>query len=485
MKYFLCLLLVFSISWSANAQNMNRLSTAIQSLSKDPDLQSANWSVCVRDMNNGSILTEYQSRKSLSTASTMKAFTTATALSVLGSDFRFKTVLEIDGNLTSDGVLQGNLYIRGEGDPTLGSDRFGEKFELVSLMHVWANLIKTAGIKRIDGHVIGDATSFSSQLTPGKWSWEDMGNYYGAGAAGLNIHENYYRLDFQSGPKTGDATKVMRTEPNMTNIVFINEVSSRGSSDNAYIFGSPYTNIRYLRGTIPPGRSRFSIKGSIPDPALFCAERLTDELSICGVPVSKAPSTMRLEDLAGRRHTAQRKVIHTHQSPALRDIAYHTNMKSINLYAEALAIRTAIALKKGNSTAKAVKAMEDYWATKGVSTKGMYLRDGSGLSPNNVLSTSQLTAVLYRMRGNTAFYNSLPLAGKSGSLKSMLKGTVAEGRLRAKSGYISGVRSYAGYVETVDGKKLAFAMIANHFSCGAGAMRRKLEKLMVALAAGS
>ncbi|MEZ4771694.1 MAG: D-alanyl-D-alanine carboxypeptidase/D-alanyl-D-alanine-endopeptidase [Bacteroidia bacterium] len=479
---------IFPVMSFSQVSTYAQLKTAINALDKENDMRTASWSICVMDASNGQILAEFDKDRNLATASTMKTITTATALSLLGPEYRFETVLQHDGKIDDQGVLQGNIYIKGSGDPSLGSDRFGENYDMPHVMNIWSQAIKAAGITSINGRIIGDASVFSSQLTPGEWPWEDMGNYYGAGAAGLNLNENYYRLDLKPGASVGSATEIIRTDPPMQ-ISFVNELTtgSAGSGDNAYIFGASYTDLRYIRGTIPAGSSVFSIKGSIPDPALFCATRFTEELNLCGVKVSGNPSTIRLEKIIGNPVSASRKDIYTHTSPTLRDIIYQTNMYSINLYAEALGKKVAVEKGREGSAKEGAEAMEDYWRAQGVLTKGMFLRDGSGLSPNNVLSTFQLTSILCKMYKNRYFADfeaSLPVAGKSGSLKSMLKGTVAENRLRAKSGFISGVRAYAGYAETLTGKVVAFTIIANHYDCSPGEMRRKMEVLMVKIVEG-
>jgi len=465
--------------------NVKVLTDAIGRLDADAAMQSANWSICVRDVQSGRVLAGHNEHRSLPTASTLKALTSATALGILGPDFRFATYLEYSGRI-EQGVLEGNLYIRGTGDPSLGSDRFEGYAALPKLMLDWVEVLRQKGIKRIAGKVIADASAFDTQLTPGKWSWEDMGNYYGAGVSGLNINENLYRLDFVPGAKAGDDTRILRSEPYIPGLRFINEVTTGTprSGDNAYIFGAPYTFERYVRGTIPAGRPVFSIKGSMPDPALFCAQYLSELLDSCGIPAAGATS-LRLEQLAGRQHTGRRSQLHRHLSPPLKELIVPLNMESINLYAEALCKQIAVASGKPGSTAQGVEVMQDFWKERGVNTRGMMLRDGSGLSANNALSTAQLTFILskaHRASWGQAFYQSLPLAGRSGSLKNMLRGSRAENNLRAKSGYIAGVRSYAGFVDTRSGKRLAFAVIAHNYSGSPGAMRRKLEQLMAALA---
>lgn len=478
------LLLVCSSASFAQYQTAS-VQAALKQLQQDPDLRSANWSLCVRDAQSGEVVIAHEEHRALPTASTMKAITTATALARLGPDFQFTTSLEVDGPI-EEGVLKGNLFVHGSGDPTLGSDRFGSAFELEVLMKAWVTLIQEAGIQRIEGKVIGDGTAFDTQLTPGNWGWEDMGNYYGVGAAGLNVHENLYYLDFIPGTYHGGSTRITGTRPDVPGLSFVNEVTtgSRTSGDNAYIFGAPYTYQRYVRGTIPAGRQPFTIKGSIPDPVLFCAQHFLQALQKAGISAQEA-SSMRLEALARQAPQGQRTVLHRHLSPPLHALIEPLNMKSINLYAEALCKQLAVDDGKLGSTREGTECMEDYWSAQGIDTRGMAIRDGSGLSPNNAMSTAQMSHILAKAHTASyaeALYTSLPVAGRSGSLSSMLRGTRAEGNLRAKSGYIGGVRSYTGYVDTPSGKRLSFAVISHNYSCSVGHMRRKLESLMASLA---
>ncbi|MEO1449797.1 MAG: D-alanyl-D-alanine carboxypeptidase/D-alanyl-D-alanine-endopeptidase, partial [Bacteroidota bacterium] len=294
--------------------------------------------------------------------------------------------------------------------------------------------------------------------------------------------------DFSSGDP-GRRANLRRTEPEQPDLTFHNEVRAGavGSGDNAYIFGVPHTFQRYVRGTIPPNRKLFSIKGSMGDPALTAARLLTEALQTCGIEVNGSAISGHGAEQMGVNLINTGTRFHTHRSPVLSEIVHETNMESVNLYAEALAVHVAKALKQPFRGGEAAGAVVRHWRNKGVKTSGMYVRDGSGLSPNNVMSPAQMTAILAAARKGSAykaFEASLPLAGRSGSLRKMLKGTVAEGRLRAKSGYISGVRAYTGYVRTPEGRELCFAMMANHHGGGSGAMRRRFEELMAKIAEG-
>ncbi len=144
--------------------------------------------------------------------------------------------------------------------------------------------MKQAGISKIEGNIVGDASIFDSQLIPDTWIWEDMGNYYGSGACGLNINENFYKLYFKPNA-VGKLATVLRTEPEIPEITFSNEMEtgSASSGDQGYIFGAPFTYNRTLRGSIPAGRSEFAIKGALPNPPLQCASWLKNALEKVGI----------------------------------------------------------------------------------------------------------------------------------------------------------------------------------------------------------
>ncbi len=469
------------------AQNTAAVNRIFQNWTTDPDLSGATWSSTVIDIESGNVLVSVDPDRILATASTMKVVTTATAFAILGPDYKFNTYFEMDGNIQAGGVLYGNVYLRGEGDPSLGSSRWGEARSADVLMANWAETLKSKGVKVLKGAVIGDASIFGSQMVPDGWGWEDIGNYYGAGVSGLNFAENYYELHLRTGSKVGSRAEILRTDPFIPGMSFINELYAgpAGSGDRAYIFGGPYTFERYVRGTIPASSNLFVVKGSIPDPALYAAQRLQEELIKCGIKVEGGATTVRAIALSEVYLPPNRELISTYTSPPLSEIIYHTNKRSVNLFAEALACRVAVARGQEGSTESAVRVIESYWESKGLPKKSMQFADGSGLSPNNGTSTRFMTSLLRKATTEPwfdDFYASLPVAGESGTLENMLKGTRAAGNLHAKSGFIEGVRAYAGYVRTRSNRMLAFSLVSTRYSCTAGQMRQKMEAVMAALA---
>lgn len=451
-------------------------------------MRNGQFGFALYDVATGTLLEKERHDETLLPASTMKTVTSAAAFGILGSDYKFKTWLEHDGQI-QNGVLKGNVIIKGGGDPTLGSDRYTWGTDMKSLLSIWVKKLREKGIHRIEGDIIGDASLFEDALVPANWVWSDIGNYYGAGACGLSFNENSYTLYFLPGKSVGAKAQFIRTEPPMPDVKFVNEMrtGSASSGDNGFVYGAPYTFTRHLRGTVPMGDT-FTIKGSIPDPALFTAQSLLAALAADSLQVVGKATTVRHLLLEGKAAPTGRTTLYTHQSPPLKDIIYWLNKKSINLYAEHLVKMIGVLLANDGSTEGGTKAIADYWTTKGIPTAGLHMNDGSGLSRYNGITPNQLASML-RMNVTEPwfadFFNSLPVAGMvtdPGSLKNMCKGTAAEGKIWAKSGYISRVRTYAGYVETKSGRRLCFAMLANNYTCTNAQAKDFLEGLMVTLA---
>lgn len=484
---FWCLaFMVLALMGSISLVGQNRIQQAIDELAKDPSLKHANWSIAVMDTETEKIIASYQSHLSLVPASSLKVVTTATALALLGSDYTFVTTIQYDGTLDVSGNLDGNIYIKGSGDPTLGSDQLDITPDLDEVIQMFRLSIQQKGIRSISGYVVGDASYFDSAVNGSTWQWMDLGNYYGAGSWGLNIHENLYYLHFRQTTQSGQTPTIALIEPSIPNLSFYNEVTStsRGSGDNAYIYGAPYTYDRYIRGTIPIGSGTFSIKGSIPDPPLLTAQNLEAQLRSIGIIAKKG--AISHQDLSNRGYQDQfRESIFEHHSPPLTKIVERANIKSVNLYCEAL-LRTLGKVKGTEGSAEAgLKVVQNYWKGKGANLGGCYLEDGSGLSAENGVTTQFLAQVMAKAAKNEeyfdAFYKSLPVAGQSGSMKYVARGTAATGKLRAKTGTLKRVRSFTGYADSRSGKRLAFSIIVNNFSGSGGVIRKKLEKVMVAM----
>jgi serine-type D-Ala-D-Ala carboxypeptidase/endopeptidase (penicillin-binding protein 4) len=488
---------LFFLSLISYSQNTAKLKAEIEKLKKDPDLKHASWSVYVCDTKKDTSIIEYNSNASLIPASTLKIATTGAALSILGSDFVFQTKIQYDGIFdTLTGTLKGNLFILGGGDPSLESDFFKDKKDSLTTLEKWALILKAKGIKKIEGSIIGDASIFEDNMTPGQWIWSDMGNYFGAGACGLTYHDNKYTVFFKSGA-AGTTTTITKSEPAIDDLSIINYVTAGGNDDNAFIYGSSYSNYRTAQGTIPANKNNYEVDGSVPDPALFCALSLERALKNIDIQILKKTTTIRAEkeDDVMNQKTAttknieydplKRKTLYTHYSPTLDKIVYWTNLKSNNLFAEHL-LKYICYKKTGfGSENKGTDLITEFWKSKGVDVSGFFMNDGCGLARANAITTkteAQILQLMFKDKNYNAFFNSLPVAGRSGSLAGLCEGTCAENNMHAKSGYITRARGYAGYVKNKKGEMLCFSLLANNYECSPSEMKQKLEKILVAIA---
>ncbi|MFN6945627.1 MAG: D-alanyl-D-alanine carboxypeptidase/D-alanyl-D-alanine-endopeptidase [Cytophagaceae bacterium] len=477
ISYFI-LLFFLSCSADLSAQgNKEKLIKALSNLESDPVLKDGRLGFSLAYVDDKSTIVGLNESKGLVPASNLKLITTATALAILGPEYRYETHLEYDGKIVS-GVLDGNLYIRGSGDPTFGSDRFKETdWNLIS--DKWLLSLKELGIKRITGSVIGDGSVFDNNPIPEGWIWSDIGNYYGAGVFGLNIYENTYKLIFRPG-KVSEKAEILRTEPDLP-FNYKNEVitAAAGTGDNAYIYGSPYTDFRMVSGTIPAGSREFTIKGSLPDPVGYCAGSFLRKLQENGIEINQKASNILFID----KPLVERTKIAVHLSPELKQVVYYTNMYSINLYAESL-LKTLGSYKKKNGSVKGgLQVVSEYWSDKNIS-ECFKIYDGSGLSGTNLVSPNFMVQAMQKISLESfseSLYESLPVAGKSGTLWNVCKGTPAENKLRAKSGTLKGVICYSGYVRDKNGKIMAFSIMVNNYSCNYSAMRKKIEEIMAIL----
>lgn len=457
------------------------LQQAVQAFVNDPALKEAGLGVAIVEVATNQLIAGHQENQLLIPASSLKVLTTASALISLGPDYQFKTTIEYDG-VIEQGTLNGNIYIYGTGDPTLGSPEWDAVMDMEAILQQITVAIKAKGIQRIEGQVVADASFFSGTPTPASWQESDVGNYYGAGVWGVNIHENLFYLPFRQVASKGQKPGIASLRPAIPDLTISNQVRSAGANtgDNAYIYGGAYEYAKSVKGTIPAGSGIFTIKGSVPDAPLLAAQQLTECLKAEGVPVSQPPAaTLR----AGSR--AYRKSIYTVWSPKLADIVFRANQESVNLYCEAML--KAIGKQQAGSGDRlaGVKAIQAIWKDRGLDLQQITVEDGSGLSRSDRISALQLAGVVRKCLKDPViaevFKESLPVAGISGTLEHSMIGTTAAGRLSAKTGSMRGVRSYTGFVQNKAGQWLCFSLIANDYTCSTSTLKRKMEELLIAI----
>jgi serine-type D-Ala-D-Ala carboxypeptidase/endopeptidase (penicillin-binding protein 4) len=460
------------------------LENELRTFSADPALKNASWGFMVADVKTGREIVAINPDLSLIPASTHKVITTLTSLALLGSDYRFETLLQYTGTIKGN-RLQGDIIIKGNGDPALGSIQMNDSLALDKVFALWAKALKDAGIRKIEGNVIADGSAFDDHMIPPKWYWEDMGNYYGAGAHALTANENMYTVFFNPGNLEGSPARVVKTEPEILGMDYINHVTTgpRRSGDRVYIYGAPYGNIRWLTGTVPLGENNFGVRGSIPDPGFFVAHAFYKYLDANGINVEGQPVTHRI---AKELPAAESRIVLSRwYSPQLINIAARTNLNSVNTFAENLIKNLGKEILNEGSFSKGSEVTTAFWSEKGIDTDGMRIHDGSGLSAFNNVTARQLTGMLMFAAADESLYSSLiegfPVAGRTGTLSGLFRNTTSEGVLMAKSGFLSNVRSYIGYTQCRNGNLIAFTLIVNNYSGSAIDMRNKMVRLMDAI----
>lgn len=478
----LLFLFLYLVCFKANAQTPQPLKHFLEK----PILQGASVAFMAKEVKSGKVLYSYDAERELTPASVMKTVTTAVALEVLGENFRFETSILYDGKI-ENGILNGNLYIRGSGDPTLNSSELKTKKD--SIIEQWASAVKKAGIQKITGRVIADESIFDTEGVSMKWMREDLGSDYGQGSYGVNVFDNLYTLYLKT-EAAGTQPSILYTEPAMPFLSFHNYLQTLAvSRDSIYVTGFPYTNDRYLYGSLRAYRSEAKIVGDIPEPALYLAQYFMNYLfTNKNIKTEKGASCYRILSQSNQwKTTEQKKLIATH-SPPLKEIVRIINFSSHNLYADALiktlGLRYQTSPKENiSSFEKGARVVKNHLEENGINTSSLWIFDGSGLAITNKV-TADFLCDLYLYMSKSAvsepFIKSLPQPGVDGTVRNMLKGTFLQGKSRLKSGSMSRVICYGGYIKK-DGKEYAVALLVNNFSGKNNQMRAAIEQLFLSL----
>jgi D-alanyl-D-alanine carboxypeptidase/D-alanyl-D-alanine-endopeptidase (penicillin-binding protein 4) len=449
------------------AQNIaTRLANAIKHFEADAQVRHGIISLYVADAQTGKMVYEHNAQIGMAPASTQKIFTSVAAFELLGNDYRYKTVMGYDG-VIKNGVLEGNLHINGYGDPTLGSWRWSDTKEEVVIEKIMAVLQKN-NIKKINGDVLLNDGAFSIQPIPGGWIWDDIGNYYGAGCWAFNWHENQYDLHLQPGKKEGDTTGIVKIIPQGTTVHdFINHITTgkKGSGDNAYIYLSPYARDGFTQGTIPLGSTPFVISGAIPNAPMMFSYLIEKALGKKEIPVTGSIKLYSRAMADNHDWPVMQKTLFTLLSPTIDSINYWFLRKSINLYGEALVKAIALEKKGLGATEKGVELVREFWSQRGIDKGAVNIIDGSGLSPQNRVTTHAEVKVLQYAGTRSwykAFYNAMP----------------EYNGMKMKSGSIGGARAFAGYHTAKDGKQYVFSIIVNNYEGSSGDVVKKLYTVL-------
>lgn len=461
--FVVILLVIFN---SASSQTIQQqLATAIKQFHSDPQMRHAITGIYVADAKTGKKIFGHNDQIGLAPASTQKIFTSAAAFELLGKDYRYKTELGYKGKINGNSIEPWVIVV-GSGDPTFGSWRWKETHDTVILKKFGA-AIKRAGITNIGGGILSNESKFSHQAIPDGWIWQDIGNYYGAGAYAINWKENQYDLHLQSGSNVGDPVKIVDSEAaNEDNLVNELRTAAKGSGDNAYLYFETAENRSPLiRGTIPVNEKRFSISGASPDPVSDFIILLSIYMASYPIPVAPYEGHSRDHVSRDKEELAKLKIIATHLSPTFDSMNYYFMRRSINLYGEAF-VKTIALEKEGlGDTGKGISIIRDFWSALGIEKSAIHIIDGSGLSPQNRVTTEAQVKVLQYARTRPwfqSFYHSLPEFNG----------------MKMKSGSIGGARAFAGYHKAKNGREYTFSIIVNNYDGSAGDVVKKMYRVL-------
>lgn len=405
---------------------------------------------------DGETIFDHHGATALIPASVLKTLTTATALESLGPDFRFETRLGLS-QANTEAALEGDLILRGGGDPTLGLEDLTR----------WAESLAEAGLVSLSGRVIGDGRYFSGSTFPDFWDWGDIGNGYGSPVSGLNLERNRFRATLTGGAAEGEPALLTEIRPEVPGVSWWNETTTGppGSGDGVTIYGGERTTVMHLRGTVPE-ETELTVRGAVPDPEKFAAHHLREALLAAGIEVNGSAVSAGELYLAGEAVPEILEELLVQQSPPLPDLVRSIHATSDNHETEC--VFRAIGFAAALPPAEAVRA---HWSERGLELDGLRMVDGSGLARANHIPALTL-ARLQHFAAN----------GPQGELytDSLLSGM--DGRLLFKAGMMSSIRSYTGFVESEGGERYAFAMLANHYPEPA-AVSLLVEDVLSAIAA--
>lgn len=417
------------------------------------------WGVQVRDLPSGKVLYSLNDGLSLTPASTLKLATTAAALDAYGPDATFTTTVESTARLDSAGRLLGDVFLVGRGDPMIWES--SDEAPLTGFDRL-ADALVAAGVKRIEGRLIGHEAAFTGSRRAVDWGWGDLMWYYGADVSALVFNNSAVHLTVTPGERSGDPVSLARNPRSSYYQVVVTATTAGPDSKPDLAVDRPLgSNVIHVGGTLPQGAAPENLFISMEDPARFAATVFGETLETRGMRVRGPVET------SSAALPPETRVLATLSSPPMSEMIRQVNQPSHNLRAEML-LRLVGQRARGEGSAQAgLAGVTDFLTRQGVTLDGWVLHDGCGMASSNLVTARGLVDLLTSMKRHphaSALEDSLALAGVDGTLKRRFQGTRAEGRLRAKSGAIRQTYTLAGYATGRRGETYVFAILLNHFS---------------------
>jgi serine-type D-Ala-D-Ala carboxypeptidase/endopeptidase (penicillin-binding protein 4) len=482
-----------------------QLRNRIEEIVKQPALEPGFFAVKIVSLDSGQVIFEQDANKFVRPASNMKLYTVATAFDRLTPDYHFITSVYAKEK-PEDGKIKGDLIIFGRGDPSLAA-RFnnGDYFKGINDL---AERIVAAGVKRIKRDLVGDESYFNGAPLGSGWEWEDLTWSYGAPVSALTINDNAIDVNIKPADRVGAPVLTTTGPPASSFLTIVNRAttSERGTRGTLRIYRGLGANSLEISGTLPLGDAGFVGGVAIPDPALAFVSMLRDALVKRGVKIDGRVRTVTSRSglsivqasttpMLAASPPPSNIEIASLQSPAFSVIAAQTLKPSQNQYTE-LILRTLGRMQPPNvadadrrdDEELGLEAVKNLLRQAGVKDTEVALNDGSGLSRNDLISantTVQLLTFMSKHKYFAQFREALPIAGVDGTLRTRMRGTPAEGNVRAKTGSLSSVASLSGYVTTAAGERLVFSMMLNNYPDAAAVRHDSIDAIAVLLASFS
>ncbi len=419
----------------------------INAMSDDPVLRNAKWGFVIYDPKTKKVVSSYNENTPLIAASTTKLLTTETAMSLLGSNFRWHTLLEHSGEVDADGVLQGNLYIVGSGDPTLGTNKAGAS-SYSSVVSDFVSALTAKGIKKINGDIIIQTAIFKANKLnqlPENIVWLENGSYYLPAGSTLQISPQNEKLIAKS--------------------------SNPFSENRNYYYISPYIGQMVYADRFEGA----ALTTKVADPPAYLANTFRTSLIKKGLPV-----TGKVISRVTETNPEPRTKVTAYTSPTLAEVIHYINQRSDNALAEAT-LRTVGFQKKGDQTAESGKlVVNEHLKSINFDLEGLNYMDGSGLSRANVVTPISQVKFLTGLMDRNYFRNyfdSLPIAGQTGTLKNQFVGE-GNGQIFAKTGTLNKVKTLAGYLKTYSGKTYVFSLLINNYGGSVDQVKNRMEQIL-------
>ncbi|MHB8853015.1 MAG: D-alanyl-D-alanine carboxypeptidase/D-alanyl-D-alanine endopeptidase [Ignavibacteriaceae bacterium] len=427
----------------------------------DPNFSNAQWGVVIQSLETGEYFYKRNEDKLFLPASNLKLFTTAAGLTLLGSEYKYKTNVYMNGKIDGS-VLKGDLVIQGRGDPTI-SGRFYDG-NIYKVFDDWADSLSKLGVDEITGNIIGDDNSFDEVGLGAGWSWDYESEWFAAPSSAISFNDNVVNV-YVTVNKENHLPQVS-IEPVTKYIIILNKVSTvpADSITSINVYRDMGTNVVTVYGTIKQNSDTVKTFVTVNNPTQYAMVVLKDVLKRKGITIDGYP--IDVDDISLPLDYSKMTKLFTQYSPPLKEIIKVINKNSENFFAEQLLKTIGLETKNFGSSENGISSENKLFREMGINPEGMNIVDGSGLSRLDLVTPRQIVTLLsymYKSKYFIPFYNSLPIAGVDGTLGNRMQNSKAQGNIRAKTGFLEGVRSLSGYAYTGDHEPVAFSIIVNNF----------------------